>query len=335
MFQSARIKLTLWYVLIIMIITGLFSLAAYQNLSQELARSFRAFRRIQIQAPFFDPGAIPFDVDSDQALFDEARTRLAMELGFTNLVILLISGAASYVLAGKTLAPIEKMMEEQKQFVSDASHELRTPLTVMKTEIEVALREKSIGQDEARLMLKSNLEEVEKIQALSNYLLSLNRYQSDKVTLPMMSVNIKNIIKKAISQVGQKAKAKKIRIIDSSTANNVLGNEVGLVELMVIFVDNAIKYSPEKSLIKINTLAENRWLTVEIEDQGIGIRNEDMPRLFDRFFRADTSRSKIKAEGYGLGLSIAKNIVDLHHGKIEVKSMEGKGSVFRIILPTA
>ena len=142
MFQSARIKLTLWYVLIIMIISGLFSLAAYNNLSYELARSIRAFRRVQIQLPIFDLREGNFDIDSDQRLFDEARARLALELGLTNLIILIISGGASYFLAGKTLAPIEKMMEEQKQFVSDASHELRTPLTAMKTEIEVALREK-------------------------------------------------------------------------------------------------------------------------------------------------------------------------------------------------
>ena len=330
MFRSARIKLTIWYVLIIMIISGLFSLAAFQNLSSELARSFRAFRRTQLTTPLFDSTIPLYDIRADQDLFDDARNRIALELAITNVFILIVSGGASYFLAGKTLKPIEKMMEEQKRFVSDASHELRTPLTAMKTEIEVALREKKMSSREARLMLLSNLEEVNKMQALSNYLLSLNKYQNNSAATQMEIVDLQKIINKAVDQVMSKAMDKNIRITKDLDKSFMKGNELSLIELIVIFLDNAIKYSHNNSEILVSNRNEGTMKTIAITDNGIGIADKDIKHIFDRFYRADTSRSKFRAEGYGLGLSIAKSIIELHKGKIEVKSQENKGTTFTI-----
>ncbi len=334
MFESARIKITLWYVLIIMIISGLFSVAVYQNLTNELARGFRAMRRIQGQlVPLYDAADGTYHIESDQELFDEARRRIALELLMTNLIILVLSGGASYLLAGMTLQPIERMMEDQKQFVSDASHELRTPLTAMKTEIEVTLRDKKITLAEAREMLKSNLEEVDKMQSLSNYLLSLTRYQNKQLPITMGTVQLDRVIEKAITQLKLVAANKKIMITTHLKAITITGNEMSLRELMVIFLDNAIKYSHDGTEVVVNTFLDRKQAVVEISDQGVGIPAKDLPHIFDRFYRAESSRSKITTNGYGLGLAIAKSIIELHKGRVQVKSEEEKGTTFRIILP--
>jgi signal transduction histidine kinase len=208
------------------------------------------------------------------------------------------------------------MVEEQKEFVSNASHELRTPLTVLKTEIEVALRDKSITPKAAKELIKSNLEEVNKIQALSNYLLRLSRYESEG-KISMAKVNLKRIALKAIGKMKVKADLKK---------STVMGNEDALAELITIFLDNAARYNPKGTEIGVRVKSG----VIEVWDKGTGIAKEDLPHIFDRFFRGEASRSKAKADGYGLGLAIAKSIVELHKGKIGVESEVGKGTTFRV-----
>lgn len=113
----------------------------------------------------------------------------------------------------------------------------------------------------------------------------------------------------------------------------VYGDEVSLSQLISILLDNAIKYSERGKDIKIVSKKEGRYATISISDRGIGIKDEDIPRIFDRFFRADQSRSKNQINGYGLGLSIAQKIVSVHKGKIEAKSIPEKGTTFTIKLP--
>jgi two-component system, OmpR family, sensor histidine kinase CiaH len=322
MFKSARFKLTFWYVLIIMIISGMFSAAAYQNFSQEIERGFRQ-RRVQMMIPL-----IP-NLEDD--LIAEVKQRLILELLITNGIILLTAGALSYFLAGKTLNPIEKMMEEQKRFVSDASHELRTPLTSLKTEIEVALRDKKMTIIEAKRQLKSNLEEVDKMQVLTNYLLSLNKYQSGQTGLIKKEIKMSEVINKSIVKLKNKLKDKNITITKNIEEVKMWGNEISLEELMVIFLDNAIKYSHKEGEIRVSLNQDSHHIRLTISDNGVGIAESDLPFIFDRFYRAEVSRTKEETEGYGIGLAIAKNIVEMHGGKIEVTSQQGIGSTFSVI----
>jgi len=185
MFKKARLKLTSWYLLIIIFISVLFSGVVYQQSIQEIDRGLRmqALRFSRERVLENPPGASrSFDGQlahpPDVTLLEEVKRRIALQLAFINLGILICSGFASYFLAGKTLKPIEKALDEQKRFISDASHELRTPLTALKSEIEVSLRDKNLNLKEAQKLLQSNLEEVDKIQSLSNYLLTLSRYQN-------------------------------------------------------------------------------------------------------------------------------------------------------------
>ncbi len=177
MFRSARLKLTAWYLIIIMLISAAFSVAIYLGVTGDLNRRFQMMehrmmlRRHRGVAPQVqDPPAFTNDLRA-------AKQGIATLLLTANGIILILSAGAGYLLAGLTLRPIENSMEEQKRFVADASHELRTPLTALKSQIEVALRDSKISKKEATEILGSNLEEVEKLESLASDLLSLAHYE--------------------------------------------------------------------------------------------------------------------------------------------------------------
>ncbi|HEX6976774.1 MAG TPA: HAMP domain-containing sensor histidine kinase [Patescibacteria group bacterium] len=339
MFRSARIRLTLWYLVIIAVITGLFSFAIYNMLSHEIGRIVRVETIRSGNLPFFPeaiftltPTQIQQMIDEENRVIEESEKRLALAIVAIDFAVIAASGFAGYFLAGRTLLPIENMMEEQKRFTADASHELRTPLSALKSEIEVSLRDKKMKIVEAREVLTSNLEEVNKIQSLANYLLTLNKYQANSSSFPFSKVNLADVAAIAIKRVLPLLDTKNITIEKKLNKVYVEANKESLVELTVILLDNAIKYSSNNSKIIVRTAKAANHSVLEVKDFGRGMREKDIPHIFDRFYRADASRSKEKVDGYGLGLSIAKNIVDLHKGKIEVKSKISEGSTFRVVI---
>lgn len=337
MFSSARIKLTFWYLLIITLIVTAFSVFIYQGITREINRVVR-IQRIRMENPeqfiptpqLFYNSPIPAPRRVDLAVISEAQERIKVILVLIDLGILTLSAFASYFLAGRTLKPIEEMVEDQKQFIADASHELRTPLTALKTEIEVGLRDKKLTMKQAKNLLESNLEEVDKMKTLSDYLLTLSRYQSDGGNLQRQDLLNQTVINEAVSRVKLLAKQKKIKVKSNVDKTSFLGNGKSLVELLVILLDNAIKFSPKGSSVTIRSKKINNGLTFEVEDQGIGIPKEQQELIFNRFHQASKSKSD---EGFGLGLSIAKRIVELHNGTIWVKSEVKKGTTFSVRLP--
>jgi signal transduction histidine kinase len=144
---------------------------------------------------------------------------------------------------------------------------------------------------------------------------------------------LKDISAEATQKVSAIATAKDIVIENKVDNIHLKGNETTLTELLVILLDNAIKYSESKTTIKITSYQHDNYAYIKIADQGQGIAKLDLPHIFDRFYRSDLSRSKKETNGYGLGLSIAKKIVEDHKGSIKVKSILGKGSIFTIKLP--
>jgi signal transduction histidine kinase len=138
-----------------------------------------------------------------------------------------------------------------------------------------------------------------------------------------------------LERAGKIAQIKKIIIKNSAKDMTLKAEHHTLVELLVILIDNAVKYSPEGSTVIISSSQQNKTGKISIKDQGAGISATDLPHIFDRFYRADASRSKINAEGYGLGLAIAKKIADSLNGSIEVKSAPNRGSTFTISIPVA
>ncbi|MCL5003712.1 MAG: HAMP domain-containing histidine kinase [Patescibacteria group bacterium] len=342
MFHSARLKLTAWYLLIIMLVSLSFSLAIFRIATSELDRVERIARlraesgflpRPSISSSPLNPGESLRLVFLDPDLIAETKNRLGLILILINLGILGTSAVAGYFLAGLTLKPIAEMVEEQSRFVTDASHELRTPLTSLKSEIEVGLRDQNITLAEAKDILQSNLEEVNSLQTLSDALIKLTQYRAVSNNLDVTDVSLKNLAESAIKKVEGLAKSKNITLNNKVGDLNLEGHLPSLTELMVILLDNAIKYSPEGKTVFLSSEKNDGWVYLSISDEGPGIDEKDLPHVFDRFYRADKSRTKSDTPGYGLGLSIARQIVENHHGSIKALSLPGRGAAFTVQLP--
>ncbi len=340
MFTKARFKLTAWYLLIIMFVSVSFSIAMYEVLTSELDRVERIQRfRQERQLSSPELNNIPSEFRQriprafiDPQLVEETKDRLKIILLLVNLGILGASSLAGYFLAGRTLKPIKEMVDEQNRFITDASHELRTPITSLKTEIEVNLRDKNLSKD-AKKLLESNLEEVNSLQSLSDNLIRLTQYQKTNNNIHFEDLSLSEIIDDACKKVINLAKHKNMTIKNHVKDYSLEGDRQSLTELIVIFLDNAIKYSHKNTVITLTSEKTDHSLAIDIKDEGVGIAEQDLPHLFDRFYRADKSRTKTNVQGYGLGLSIAKQIVDKHNGLISVESELGKGATFTIQLP--
>jgi two-component system, OmpR family, sensor histidine kinase CiaH len=331
-----------------MVISTAFSTVIYSMANRELViienqQTMRWERQQNHMAPFYEdykrelqrrglPVPIfPSEEGPDLTWVKEARDRLKTLLGVVNLTILGLSGVGGYFLAGRTLYPIKQMLDEQERFVTDASHEMRTPLTSLRTELEVNLKDRKLKLSDAKKLLESNLEEVLNMQTLSDNLMKLTQY-SKKNDTDFKLTKLSEIVDGAVRKVSKLSKNKKIKIVSTFNDFKLEAENQLLTEALVIILENAIKYSFENTKIEIGAIAKRNAATIKITDEGIGIEKNELQHIFDRFYRADTSRTK-KTAGYGLGLSIAKEIVGRHGGSILVKSTVGKGSTFIITLP--
>ncbi|HUW22361.1 MAG TPA: HAMP domain-containing sensor histidine kinase [Candidatus Bathyarchaeia archaeon] len=339
MFKEARIKLTAWYLLIIMFISMVFSCVIYRVITFELERGLRRqemrFMRQNSGLPLVlplpqNPQAMSLELIDELIL---AKKRVAQNLILLNGIILGVSATAGYFLAGKTLKPIEEALEEQKRFIADASHELRTPLTALKTSMEVALRDKKLSTGEAKKVIKSNLEDINGLQSLSSNLLNLANLQGNGKNLVFESVDLSELIKNACRKILPLVKEKNIKIRTKAKKQEIKANKESLEGMLLIFLDNAVKYTPKAGRIVITTESDKKNIVIKIKDTGIGIPSQDIPHIFDRFYRVDQSRCKTEVPGFGLGLSLAKKIIELHKGSVQVTSVLNKGTTFTIKLP--
>ena len=263
---------------------------------------------------------------------DESKRELLIRLGVLNAVMLVFGVAVSYLLARKTLEPIERSSEAQSQFVSDVSHELRTPLTAIQTSNEVALRKKKLTLAEAREIISSNTTDVQRLQRMTTLLLELVR---DNAALNRQSVAVHDIVARAMTIVAPSAVQREI-VMDDQTKNVRLDADAdAITEALVVLLDNAIKYSEPGGTVTLTTKQHRQTAVLAVADTGQGITEADQTKIFQRFYRSDTARLRQDSGGYGLGLAIAKKIVEAHDGHIEVKSRPGKGSVFSLIIPRA
>ena len=335
MFKSALVKLTGLYLLIIMTISVFFSTSIYRLAAHEFGRGYRMQTIVLDDQPFEVPVPLQQRLNtSRQELIEEAQSHLLSSLLFTNIAILLIGGVLSFLFARKTLEPIEKAHQSLEQFTSDASHELRTPLAAMKSEIEVALMQPKLSASDAREVLKSNLEEVDALTKLSSNLLSLARLEEPN--LEVVVCNVEQAIAAALKKVAPQRERRSVTLTNHTSKQKleVFADKAAFEEALVILLDNAIKYSPEGGVVQINASQQKNAVLVSVRDEGVGIKIADQAKIFERFYQADTARSRDN-EGHGLGLAIAKSLIERQSGSIRVKSVEGKGSTFTIVLPKA
>jgi signal transduction histidine kinase len=336
-FHQARLKLTIWYLLIIMAISILFSLYIYKTLTAEVDR-FEKAQRFFIERKLqehLSPSIHLFNhrQQLNPELIAETKQRILLMLLAANAGILIITGGLGYFLAGRTLKPIKKMMDEQNRFITDASHELKTPLTALRSEFEVAIMdEEKLQLKEAKNLIKSGFEEIVQLQGLTENLLQLTQKENKIGILKTEQVSLLEITEAALKRVIPIAKKKHIAINNHIDDFILKADTQSITELLVILLDNAIKYSHENAEVNLTAKKIDHHIEISIQDTGIGIGKKDLPHIFDRFYRADKSRSK--TPGYGLGLSIAKKIVEAHKGSIFVQSIVNKRTTFIVRLPT-
>ncbi|KKQ85172.1 MAG: Integral membrane sensor signal transduction histidine kinase [Candidatus Woesebacteria bacterium GW2011_GWB1_38_8] len=336
MFKNARLKLTAWYLVIIMAVSLALSIFIYKVQVREIERLEFALRvRQERQFEQFLGNRLPPPFVLDPDVLEDARQRIIVLLAVVNGGIFVVAGGLGYFLAGRTLKPIQVMLDEQNRFISDASHELKTPLTSLKSAFEVYLRNKKPNLTKAKTLVEESLLETNKLQQLAESLLLLAQYKKINGNSEFKKVEIESVISESIGRIKAKAIKSNIKIKENGNNFEVLGDRDRLVDLLIILLDNAIKYSKKGDSIAVSTATIEGGGQIKIKDMGVGISEEDLPYIFDRFYRADVSRSKTQIDGYGLGLAIAKEIITHHKGKIEVVSEIGKGSIFTVTLPLA
>lgn len=260
------------------------------------------------------------------------HTLLIIIISFT-VVGILLAGVAGFFLAHRSLKPIKQAWDRQQQFVSDASHEIRTPLTIIQSRIELLLQSpRAMIQDKVQ-DISTSLQETRRLSKLVSHLLTLARSDSNQIEMENEPVNLNELIRTVAEPFQELAEfdEKKLIIEMGHQPIMILGDKERLHQLLVIFLDNALKFTSDGDEITLVCRQENSHLILEIRDTGIGIKPEHLKHVFDRFFQADKSRKD--REGTGLGLSIAKWIVEKHKGKLTVASEYGKGTTFTMQFP--
>ena len=226
---------------------------------------------------------------------------------------------------------LQKSFDQQSRFVQDASHELRTPLTILRTNMETVLDDKSASKEDLKISMKDALDEIDSATELANDLLALSKPQSKIREIE----NMPDVINQCVAMMNDIAKRNKvfleIKIIDENLP--VLINKPDFIRAINNIIDNAIKYSKgsKSPKVRISVSRNNNKSIIRIKDNGLGIPQSDITKIFDRFYRVDKSRDR-QTGGFGLGLPIAKKIVDDHMGKITVVS-DSKSTEFIISIP--
>jgi heavy metal sensor kinase len=233
------------------------------------------------------------------------------------------------------LARLERAFEMERRFTADASHELRTPLTAIRSVGEVGLREPRT-ETEYREIIGSVLEEVERLTAMADSLLTLSRADSGKADLHPEPLELASIAREAAGDLEVLVEEKQQRLeVDAGDGVTVAADRTTLRQAVINLLDNAIKHSPDGATIRLVARRVASEALLEVVDDGPGIAAEHVARIFDRFYRVDSSRTRAHRGGAGLGLSIARWAVEANGGRLEVESHVSRGSTFRVVLPAA
>lgn len=327
MFKSALIRLTLWYVLLIMSLSLVFSGVLYHFSTEELTEALH------------NQYLVLKDNDKDDQTnvstyeLNVRSHQLLDNLIYFNIVVLVGSCLISYFLAKRTLQPIEAAHRAQIRFTADASHELRTPLTAMKADTEATLMKESNDPALLRETLQANLEDIESLDKLTDHLVEVSRYDS-KTTINKEKLELNQIIDEVIKQFDHQVQAKKLLIKTQTPATEIYGEAHGIRQLLTIILDNAVKYSNKNGTITIKLQKSHKYIIISVKDNGIGIPKADLPHIFERFYRSNNvDQSKLKTKGYGLGLPLAKEIVERHNGSINIQSGPETGTIVTVKLP--
>ena len=269
------------------------------------------------------------NVDSEISIEQKFIKTLVMALVISIAIILF----ASFGLSRLTLKPIVETLKKQNQFVQDASHELRTPLTIIK-----AKQEKLLENPETKIIdnvedISITLQETSRLTKLISELMELAKNDSEKIQLNKSNFYIDKEIEAMIKLYSDVAKAQNKTITTKLNFNEQINMDLNkFKELLVILLDNSIKYTKEKDSIEVITYKKDNKFILEVADTGIGISKDAIDKVFTRFYREEKSRNRAKG-GMGLGLSIAYNIVNIHKGSIKFDKERTVGAKVIVKLP--
>ena len=257
----------------------------------------------------------------------QSMRQTALVSGAASLIGLLLFFGVSYLLAGVVIRPTAEAWEQQKRFVADASHDLKTPLTVILANADILREqpEKTVG--EQMQWVNGTAEEAERMRGLVNEMLELARSE-DRRAVALAPLSVSDLCERTVLQFEPVAFEKGVEL-EAEIAPDVVipAHEESFVRLLHILVDNAVKYSPRGETVKITLAPRGNGTELSVRNGGAPIAPEDLPHLFERFYRADKARS---VGGFGLGLSIAKQLAGNMKGKIAVTSNERDGTVFTV-----
>lgn len=232
----------------------------------------------------------------------------------------------------ETLARLERSFDQLKRFTADASHELRTPLTALRSVGEVGLRGARTVED-YREVIGSMLEEVDRLARLADELLTLARAEAGEARLRLEPIDLAALAREVVEYLSVLAEERSQSIeLEPADPVTAQADRTVLRQALVNLVDNAIKYSPERSRVRIRVGRDGGESFVAVADSGPGMAPEHREKIFERFYRIDKSRSR-ELGGTGLGLSLVKWAAEAHGGRVELETAEGRGSTFRLVLP--
>ncbi|MGB9666187.1 MAG: sensor histidine kinase [Candidatus Cryosericum sp.] len=263
---------------------------------------------------------------------DAALGGIASSFLMTIPFVVLLTGLVSYKLAGLAIRPIEESYRELKQFTEDASHELKTPLAAIKANIDVALSKNVVEMEYYRKKLSVINESVGRMVHITESLLYLSRLDNQGVENRRESIDVHALLEESrehfVDAARQRAVA--LEVADFGRLEAQTNREV-LEEIVAILVENAVNFNRPGGKVTLAARSARDAIELSIADTGIGIAREDLPRIFDRFYRAEKSRSRATG-GTGLGLAITRDLAELIGAHIQVESQEGVGSVFTVVI---
>lgn len=275
---------------------------------------------------------------SDEIEIEDRYPTLIAEFGAAALVALVLVAVGGWLLARQSIAPVERNVEHMRRFMADAAHELRTPITVMRSRAEVALQ-RGRPPGEYVETLHAIEHETERLSGIVEDLLMLARADAGERPVERRRVFLDDLTLDAAESARSIADRKAVRLeVDDFEEAAVNGDAALLRQLVLILLDNAIKFTEPRGVVRVGVRAAGSTATLTVNDTGIGIPPEDLPHVFERFYRGDPSRMRGSAtgrgsDGVGLGLSIAQWIAQEHGGSIRIESSPGEGTRVTVMFP--
>ncbi|MBT3322805.1 MAG: HAMP domain-containing histidine kinase [Anaerolineae bacterium] len=264
--------------------------------------------------------------DQDRVL-EQYLFYLALLGGFLSILLAFIS----WILAGRSLGPAEKAWAQQQVFVSNASHELRTPLTFIRATADYSLR--TYPSSEQREGMQNILDETDYMTNLVDDLLLLSRLDARRLKLNFSLIALPELFAEVIARIHHRAEEKEIALHKNGYTGNIYADATRIRQVLLILLDNALRFTPKGGVIELTAKKDGQFITITVSDTGEGIAPKHLTHLFERFYQVDSPENE-KARSNGLGLSIAKTLIEAHDGSIKMKSELRKGTQAQIILPT-